>query len=224
MKNKKIETEDVKGLVFGDLEVLEVFRTHNSELKAKCRCLVCGRVNEYWYRNIKRGVGVNHYMCASRIPKDKIFYKLRNTHSKMKDRCDNPKNHRYKHYGARGIWHEFEHFIDFYDYAKPLLLKAMEEVDSDMYKLSLDRIDNNKGYIKGNLRFANRKTQILNSSKILNRIVTFTDKITEEKTVFKGKSNQEIADAIGWTLQQVHNRIGEKKYKNLVITVERCND
>lgn len=224
MKKNKIETNDVKGLVFGDLEVLEIFRDYNNELKAMCRCLVCGRINEYWYKDIRRGIGIKHRMCASRVPKDEIFYKLRNTHSKMKDRCDNPRNKRYKYYGARGIHHEFEYFIDFYDYAKPLLLKAMEEVDSDMYKLSLDRIDNSKGYIKGNLRFTNSRTQILNSSIILNRIVTFTDKVTGETTVFKGKTNQEIANEIGWTLKQVHNRIGEKKYKNLVITVERCND
>lgn len=220
----KIKDSDILGLVFGDLELVELLGRFSNCIKVKCRCLICGRINEYWYKDIKRGVGNKHFMCSSRIPKDEIFYKLQNTHSKMKDRCDNPFNSKYKNYGAKGITHEFEHFIDFYDYMKPLLLFGINNVTLDIHKLSVDRIDNNKGYIKGNLRFTNQSTQVNNSSKILNRKVTFTNKKTGQVIVFDGKTTQHIADSMDWSEKLTRSRIGEKKYYEWTIITERCND
>ncbi|MGL4997672.1 MAG: hypothetical protein ACRC5T_01595, partial [Cetobacterium sp.] len=190
----------------------------------ECECLVCGRVNEYWYKDIKKGVGSKHFMCSSRIEKDLIFFKLRNTHSKMKDRCDNVLNKRHPLYGRRGIIHDFEHFIDFYDYTKPLLLDAMNHTEPDMFKLSLDRIDNNSGYSRGNLRFATQKTQVNNSSIILNRIITFHNRKTNETIVFKGKTVEHIAKTMMWTEKLTRSRISEKKYYEWTIITERCND
>ena len=221
---QKINDNDLINKTYGDLTILEVVGRFSNCIKVKCRCNICSRINEYWYKDIKNNIGCYHYMCASRLPKDDIFYKLQNTHGKIKDRYNNPKNYRYKYYGARGITCKFEHFIDFYDYAEPLLEQAMRDIDNNMYKLSIDRIDNNKGYIKGNLRFINQSTQILNSSKILNRVVTFINKKTGEKIVFKAKSNYEIADCFGWTYKLTSIRIAERKYQDWQIIVERCND
>lgn len=68
----------------------------------------------------------------------------------MKDRCNNKNNINYRHYGGRRItvckrWNKFENF-----------LKDMGEKPEG---LTLDRIDNNKGYYKDNCRWTNWKQQ-----------------------------------------------------------------
>lgn len=80
----------------------------------------------------------------------------------MKTRCDNPNYWLRNRYGARGITYDpkWKTFRGFYE---------------DMYSLykeglSLDRIDNDKGYSKDNCRWATPKTQANNKSN--NRQIT----------------------------------------------------
>ncbi len=68
----------------------------------------------------------------------------------MINRCHNTNSKDYKHYGGRGIkvckrWHKFE---DFY--------KDMGDTSEG---LTLERINNNKGYNKKNCKWATRKEQ-----------------------------------------------------------------
>ena len=78
----------------------------------------------------------------------------------MKNRCYNIKNTRYKDYGAKGIticneWLEDKRkFIDW----------ALQNGFSP--ELSIDRIDNNKGYSPDNCRWVNQSIQSQNTRKI----------------------------------------------------------
>lgn len=87
-------------------------------------------------------------------------YYLYRIYGGIKGRCLNVKNARYPLYGGRGItlhndW--IKDFPAFMDY----ILSNLGNRPSNNY--SLDRIDNNKGYQPGNLRWATQKEQMRNT-------------------------------------------------------------
>lgn len=66
----------------------------------------------------------------------------------MKTRCQNPNDHAYKNYGARGIticdqWNDFVNFL--------------EDMGIPDVAYEIDRIDNNLGYFKENCRWVTTK-------------------------------------------------------------------
>lgn len=82
----------------------------------------------------------------------------------MKNRCYKIKHKDYKDYGARGIKVE-TCLLDFKNYVDHLLDilpegKTIEDMRND--KWSVDRIDNDVGYVRGNLRWASPTIQARN--------------------------------------------------------------
>lgn len=81
----------------------------------------------------------------------------------MIERCRNPKNKRYKHYGGRGIgvcerW--ANSFVSFFS-----------DMGYPPSGLTLERKDNNKGYYKRNCKWATHKEQSRNRTS--NRIIEY---------------------------------------------------
>lgn len=87
----------------------------------------------------------------------------------MKQRCNNPNNTNYKNYGAKGIrvckeWDKS--FDNFYNWALSIGYKENKNI-----KLTIDRIDNTKGYYPSNCRFLTLKEQ--QNNKTNNHLITY---------------------------------------------------
>ena len=86
------------------------------------------------------------------------YHPLYATWCNMKARCDNEAHPQFKDYGGRGItyasgWTEFPAFLDYVG-------------EKPFSEATLDRIDNDGDYRPGNVRWADRTTQRVNSRQI----------------------------------------------------------
>ena len=142
-----------------------VFATENSKQKARFGIYKCGFCdNEFkaCIRNVKRG-NTNSCGCyqkqkvsESNKKHGRIDTRLYNIWSKLKGRVLNPKNENYINYGGRGITicDEWKNdFMSFYNW-------AMKNGYSD--ELSIDRIDNDRGYSPENCRWVTKTIQSRN--------------------------------------------------------------
>jgi hypothetical protein len=89
-------------------------------------------------------------------------HKLYSTWQSMKTRCYNKKRADYKYYGGRGITVSEEFRSDFLVWFNYVTSLPNYE-NREKLNLTIDRVDNNKNYERGNLRWATKKQQVKNS-------------------------------------------------------------
>ena len=153
---------NLKGMRFGKLAVVDKCgKAKNGSIMWLCKC-DCGKEHRATTSNLRSG-STNSCGClrkevASNLTKthDLSSTRLHGIWRGMKDRCLNRNDVSYPSYGGRGIticdeW--LNDFVSFY-------LWAIANGYSD--KLSIDRIDNNKGYMPSNCRWAECEIQSRN--------------------------------------------------------------
>lgn len=156
---------DLTGQRFGRLTVLRLAHTEGGRMHWFCQC-DCSRFATVASGNLRGHSAMMSCGCwrSERIAAANLTHghSPRNRQSAMykcwlnlRDRCYNPKCKAFKNYGGRGIkvcerW--FHNFVDF-------LADILAEIGERPPGMSLDRIDNDKGYEPGNVRWATRTVQ-----------------------------------------------------------------
>ena len=182
------QAENIVGNRFGLLVVLAREDTHGKNVRWLCQC-DCGKRHSIYGQNL-RDNSVKSCGCLAHPPTHGMTNsRLYKTWASMHARCRSPSFHAHAHYADKGIsvcagWIKFEPFRDW--------AKCSGYEDT----LTLDRIDNNKGYQPDNCRFVTIAEQQRNKTN--HRYLTF-----------QGKTKRicEFADDLGMSRQTLCNRL-----------------
>jgi hypothetical protein len=146
------------GQTFGQLTVFALASTSGKTVW-DCQC-ACGKTTRVVGSNLKTGSTIS-CGCVRQARKVKHGHHGSSTYftwREMRARCNNHSHSRYHDYGGRGIgvcarWALFTNFLD--------------DMGERPEGLTLDRINNDEGYLKENCRWATYSEQ--NSNKRPNR-------------------------------------------------------
>jgi hypothetical protein len=148
------------------------YESKTANRKAVFKCCNCGNEFITFICNIKKEGHTRSCGCiTTENALERSNHRLYSHWKHMKERCTNPKHPHYHHYYGRGItvcdeWFDFDNFKRDMDYNYSI-------------GLTLDRIDNDKGYYKENCKWSTRSEQNLNkrvSGKIKYRGVCINKK------------------------------------------------
>lgn len=179
---------DLTGQRFGRLTVIGVDDRNTRKTYFYCQC-DCGTVKSIRADSLLAGrilsCGCLHKEVAAENVARNHKHKMSRTRpyeiwQNMKRRCYNPHDVRYDRYGGRGItvcdeWRD--DFAAFYEW-------AVNNGYAD--DLTIDRIDNDKGYSPENCRWADHETQCRNRASNINiTIGNATKTLTEWCEIFE---------------------------------------
>lgn len=160
---------NLRGMRSGKLVAIERKESDSrGSVKWLCQC-DCGNQSLVLASNFKKGnsksCGCSKYEVRHGHAKKDGETKTYQTWLHMRQRCLNPTNDSFHNYGGRGIticerWQNFDNFL--------------EDMGERPEGLTIDRIDNSKGYFKTNCRWADKKTQLRNKRN--NRIILWKGK------------------------------------------------
>lgn len=192
---------DLTGKKFSELTVLEKSHSDkNYSIRWKCQCN-CGNI-VYPTTNYLTSGNTRSCGCLQRKLTGDRFRTHGKRHEKiyivwmhMINRCDDQKYDSYSRYGGRGIkvCSEWYDFMNFYN-----------DMGDPPSGLTIDRIDNNKGYYKANCKWSTRKEQARNRRS--NKYLTFDNRtlLVTDWAAHLGVTDEQINKRLyrGWTVEE----------------------
>ena len=153
------------GQIICDMEVINEFRDEkNNRRMLKCMCTKCRRLHDIYEGNLRNNPSAYSHEehCSRGINKlDKNFADV---FAHIKQRMTNPNNKYYPEYGGRGLELGYTCLADFFDDQYPKYLLAKQANPGE--RVSADRINNDLGYIPGNIRWTIPLVQSRNSRMV----------------------------------------------------------
>ena len=213
------------GDIINDMKIINIYIDHNHALIYDCECMICGKQKKIYAYEIQssseyytRHEHCDRFLTTRGLARDNP--RMYSIWKNMKQRINNPNNKDYKNYGGRGLTTDYNNFNNFYDDLHEEYYKACDILGEQ--NVSMDRIDNDLGYVKGNIRWtdnitqANNKRMSITSEKIYCFSPTGEIYITDNKAKFAtnhGFSPQSICDVLhgrmdyvkGWTFCSVND-------------------
>lgn len=147
---------------FGEWTALYVGPRNNGRERYYCKCS-CGNECLVNYQNLISGKSKGCIKCSAKRKKGFHGMSKSKTYSvylQMIERCHNPSHKYYSYYGERGIY--------VCDRWKKNFKNFLEDMGESPENLSLDRIDNEKGYSKDNCKWSTKKEQQRNRRNSIN--------------------------------------------------------
>jgi len=182
-------------------------KANDGHIKVICKC-ICGKTIEprfyYVRKKIQKSCGC---MGKPRLTHGYSKTKLYKCYNDMIHRCKFPNDKSYKNYGGRGItvckeWSE--DFLTFRFQMRKKYLNAKRKYKGE--RITIERIDNNKGYYYHNCTFIPRRLQIKNRRntipcKAINR-KTGKEVYAENQTELAKKINVPMGSLNCWFLKK----------------------
>ena len=157
------------GETIGDMFLMRAYRdTKNDRRMFSTRCTKCNRIKEISEQALKSNPNSSkHEIACSRDLKslDPLFYDI---FMHMRNRIYNPKDKEYHRYGGRGLTIDYTCPVDFFDDCYAAYLQTKFRYPDT--KISIDRVNNNLGYVKGDISFGTPLQQTRNSTTVRNFI------------------------------------------------------
>lgn len=205
------------GDTINDMKILNIYIDHNRALIYDCECMICSKQKKIYAYEIQssseyytRHEHCDRFLTTRGLARDNP--RMYSIWKNMKQRIENPNNKDYHNYGGRGLTIEYNNFTEFYEDQHEEYYEACKELGEN--NVSIDRINNDIGYCKNNIRWTNPQTQAKNRRCIQSKsnwFYAFSPDgkiyVSNSKSKFAanhGFSSSSICDVLSYRAGSVH--------------------